>query len=119
MKSPPELRFSTDPLSGKIVATPIVASPVMPRGRPQAKPHPWEVAGLGTAPFYRHREDTAPAEAKVTCDVCGQHIGRVFWVRDAKSAEFKVGSKCINKVKVGLPRRTMAEIVAAIRKSPG
>lgn len=69
------------------------------------KVHPFEAAGLGTAPFrfvrfeksvFRATPD-APAQCGTSCDYCATGIMNVFWCRSAEGREFKVGCDCVFK----------------------
>ena len=55
--------------------------------------HPFEFAGLGTAPFsYAGCEDT-----KGTCQFCGRAIATKYHVKDSTGKLFHVGCNCIEK----------------------
>ena len=97
------------------------ASPISRRPYPQERPkptekiharmgrtHPWEPR-LGVAPFEFLRIERMPKGSGVQCDDCGHTLQRLFWVRDARGANFKVGCECIEKVE--LPGSTL--LVAA------
>lgn len=79
------------------------------------KVHPFELAGLGIAPFrFVGAEERrgpiswtengitltagAPGQPMGTCSYCGQGIAVCCFVEDAKGSRFMVGSDCIRKV---------------------
>lgn len=73
--------------------------------------HPFEVAGLGVAPFRFVGLDVkvgpidlgngaftgAPGQPMGTCDYCGQGIAYCCTIQDANGATFIVGSTCVEK----------------------
>lgn len=67
--------------------------------------HPFERAGLGTAPFRctgSGREvyvacQGAPVQPGAACDYCGAGIFEVYRIRSADGREFKVGSTCVGR----------------------
>jgi hypothetical protein len=68
--------------------------------------HPFEAAGLGTAPFkfvgsWRSIYvacQGAPAQPGSSCDYCGQSISDVYDILSADGKRFHVGSDCVMKV---------------------
>lgn len=75
--------------------------------------HPFEVHGLGKAPFQylgttyeigpKRLDDGvttigAPGQPMGTCDYCGRGIALVCHVMGADGERFKVGIDCVNKV---------------------
>lgn len=72
----------------------------------EARIHPFEKAGLGTAPFrFIGMEEKifqacpgAPIQPGSSCDYCGQGIRYVFQVAGADGRAFKVGCDCIRKI---------------------
>lgn len=74
-----------------------------------ARIHPFEKAGLGTAPFrfVRHYrsvfqaipgDPSCPVQSGSSCDYCANGISEVYVVRSADDLEFKVGCDCIGRV---------------------
>jgi hypothetical protein len=67
--------------------------------------HPFERAGLGSAPFrcvgsYESKYQAchgAPIQPGSSCDYCGQGIMTVFRINSADGKEFKVGCDCVAK----------------------
>jgi hypothetical protein len=68
--------------------------------------HPFERAGLGSAPFrcvgwYESKyqaipgDPSCPVQPGSSCDYCGQGIVNVFVIRSADGREFKVGCDCV------------------------
>jgi hypothetical protein len=102
-------------------------------GPPAATPatlHPFELAGLGEAPFrfLRVTENVycapgCPPKAGGSCDYCGTGIRWEFWVRGRKGPEFKVGCDCIYKlgradnVLVGAVQRAAAKLAMEKRRA--
>ncbi len=70
-----------------------------------SKIHPFQKAGLGTAPFRLDRFEVrkhqachgAPVQPGTCCDYCGTGIMLVYWIRSSEGNEFKVGSSCVEK----------------------
>jgi len=68
--------------------------------------HPFEAAGLGTAPFklvgfYVKLWQAAPGQplrAGSSCDYCGTAIANCYEIQSADGKRFKVGSDCVHKV---------------------
>lgn len=92
--------------------------------------HPFEAAGLGTAPFtlvgFKPLGDGrqvigavggVAVETKTggTCDFCGMAIGNVFRVRGADGREFNVGCDCVGKLNGKQDRRLVAEVAAIVK----
>lgn len=86
--------------------------------------HPWEKAGLGTAPFrytgyeritYQACRD-APIQPGSTCDYCGTAISSVYWIRSNDGRTFKVGSTCVGKTNAR-GSRVFTEVQKAARKA--
>ena len=68
--------------------------------------HPFEIAGLGVAPYHVIGFDTcqyqacpgAPILPGTSCDYCGQGIMYVMKVQASDGKKFKVGCDCVMKV---------------------
>lgn len=68
--------------------------------------HPWEKAGLGTAPYrllgmerkVYQASPESPVQPGGCCDYCSQGIHYQFFVGSADGKRFKVGSDCIGRV---------------------
>lgn len=67
--------------------------------------HPFQIAGLGIAPFqYDGMSEIifqaypgAPIQAGGSCDYCGTGIRNAFWIKSADGKRFKVGCDCVEK----------------------
>lgn len=58
--------------------------------------HPFESAGLGTAPYkFDHLEYR---EEKDRCEFCKQPINYLYWILAGCGTLFTVGSECVKKV---------------------
>lgn len=86
--------------------------------------HPFEQAGLGTAPFkflgsFRSvyqaipGDPSCPLQPGSSCDYCGQGITQVCRVRGADGREFKVGNDCVAKVARAAATTEDAKLAAA------
>lgn len=72
----------------------------------ELKMHPWERAGLGSAPFRfaGMRENAfqaypgAPVQPGGSCDFCGNGIRYECWVLSSDGRKFKVGTDCIARI---------------------
>lgn len=62
--------------------------------------HPFEVAGMGKAPFQFVSVDSRGE--MVGCDYCGTGIKHKFFILSSDGKRSKVGCDCINKVDFGL-----------------
>ena len=68
--------------------------------------HPFEIAGLGVAPYRVIGFDTcqyqacpgAPIQPGTSCDYCGQGIMYVMRIQASDGKKFKVGCDCVMKV---------------------
>jgi hypothetical protein len=79
--------------------------------------HPWQAAGLGTAPFQFDRFERTSVHER--CDACGHFLQRLFWLRSADGSAFKVGSECIKRVEPNyspLSRAATAAIEDSIKR---
>lgn len=89
--------------------------------------HPFEVAGLGAAPFHcfgsyesKFRaipgDPHCPVQPGSSCDYCGSALMYVFAVRSSDGKEFKVGSDCILKVHKEIDTTLPVDVRVAIEK---
>ena len=84
--------------------------------------HPFEIAGLGKAPFrfvgaYVSKfqavpgDPSCPIQPGTSCDYCAAGIMTVCVIRSSDGREFKVGCDCVLKVgDKGLARKVSAEV---------
>jgi len=88
-----------------------------------ARPHQWEYAGLGLAPFrYSGMEEKwfgggtsgIPRKPGSSCDACGQSIAIVCWIESADGQRFKVGCDCVRKVDNARNKRAAEPVVVAM-----
>ena len=89
------------------------------KARPDAS-HPWELAGLGHAPYRLLASGTctfqacpeAPIQPGTSCDYCGQGISVVYSIRAACGSIFRVGCDCVRKATAG--RDDSAEVASKV-----
>lgn len=95
----------------------------MTNAQQQTRIHPFEKAGLGTAPFrcIGYREEVyqacqgAPIQPGTSCDYCAQGIRYVYVIQGADGRSFKVGSSCVEKC-ASKGERVYTEVQRAARK---
>lgn len=88
--------------------------------------HPFEIAGLGRAPFTLEGYSCevgpkrladgvtvgAPGQPMGTCDYCGRGIAHVFKIRSSDGKESGVGCDCVLKIE-----REDNQLVSAVKKA--
>ncbi len=80
--------------------------------------HPWEMIGLGVAPFkyvgYEYKTHQAcpgaPVQVGGSCDACGTGIKHFCWIQDVNGKRFKVGDVCVGKVDKVLAKKVDRDI---------
>jgi hypothetical protein len=85
--------------------------------------HPFEVAGLGKAPFrFSHVTENvfstgglfAVTKAGGTCDFCGTGIRYEYWIKSHDGQTFKVGCDCVARLQ-SADNRLIGEVERAKR----
>jgi hypothetical protein len=86
--------------------------------------HPFELAGLGKAPFRYvgmeekvHNNGDGTTKAGSCCDYCCASIRYVFWVVSADGRRFKTGCDCIHKVNDARLIKVIAKDEAKLAKA--
>jgi hypothetical protein len=75
--------------------------------------HPFELKGLGCAPFsFDHFENGTG----VVCRVCGHSLKNVYYVKSADGRLFPVGADCIRKTVDFNLKRELEEVILTEKK---